>query len=522
MDNYKQKNYEELKELEDQNDIDNYFQNQTTYQFAKQKLEIINNFNDDFSFLNNSYPSEVYYQGKIYPCVFNAFQAARTNNDFFKKLLQKSQTPEKIYEIAIQINNPKDWNLKRLLIMEKLIRDKFIRNKNLKKKLVDTNKRELKNSFSIKTSSNLFWGVYKNEGQNHLGKILTRVREDSKNSEDFNKWLRLSFNLPEKNIYRPKFKIQFYNEELFVSMNLLEDKSYYLIGSGDDCDVVVANEGVLEKHVVLLFDCEFGVVVVDLSNLEIVTVEEKKAFCFVPVFVKGGEFGIGFGGVVRLRVKSDFGEMKRFLVRKKSELEKRVCLLEEDRKVLFKEDSIIGKYVKRKIKSRRVCLIKNFRDNLGMILKNLYSERKYLKEIILPYNEIVQSYKSYIFLIFDSSHSAKKVRKNSKKYKDPGLEDLEKINKENKSAFKKYSKKHIEKSIFVTRIKNRDFLDLFRYFLKFGIVQKIIISSNHGDENNNFAFIEFFSEKGVKNSLEYYDINKNKDILQVKSVNIIN
>ena len=518
MDNYKQKNYEELKELEDQKDIDNYFENQTAYQFAKQKLEIIDNFNNNFSFLNNSYRSEVYYDGKIYPCVFNAFQAARTKNDFFKKLLQKNQTPEKIYEIAIQINNPPEWNLKRLLIMEKLIRDKFIRNKNLKKLLIDTNNRELKNSFGIKTNSNLFWGIYQDEGENHLGKILMRVREDSKNNDDFNKWLRLSFNIPEEIKFRPKFKIQHYNEELFVSMNLLEDKSYYVIGNGEDCDVIISNEGVLEKHIILIFDHKFGIIVLDLSNLKIVSVEEENLSCFIPYRVKKNDFCISFGNIVKLKIKTDFVKMKKLLINKKIELEKRIKMLKDDKKLIYKEDLIMNNYIKKKIKSRRVCLVKNYQDNLLIILKNLYTERKYLKEVILPYNEIIQNYKSYIFLIFDSRNSVKQLIKNSKRYKDPGLEDLEKINKENKSAFKKYSKKYNEKIIFVTRIKNLDFFDLYKYFLKFGIIQKIFISNKDDDKKNHFAFIEFFTEKGVKNSLEYYDMNKNKDTLHVKSI----
>lgn len=53
--------------------------------------------------------------------------------------------------------------------MEILVRDKFRRNKDLREKLIATENRELINTFSDLTSSNIFWGIVDGNGQNQLG-----------------------------------------------------------------------------------------------------------------------------------------------------------------------------------------------------------------------------------------------------------------------------------------------------------------------------------------------------------------
>ena len=40
---------------------------------AKRKIETIDNFNGVFDFLNNEYPCEVFFEGRVYPSVFHAF-----------------------------------------------------------------------------------------------------------------------------------------------------------------------------------------------------------------------------------------------------------------------------------------------------------------------------------------------------------------------------------------------------------------------------------------------------------------
>lgn len=57
------------------------------------------------------------------------------------------------------MDDPEDWNSKRLNYMEQLLRDKFRRNKDLRERLKVTGSRELWNSYEEESPSNLFWGM---------------------------------------------------------------------------------------------------------------------------------------------------------------------------------------------------------------------------------------------------------------------------------------------------------------------------------------------------------------------------
>jgi hypothetical protein len=66
--------------------------------------------------------------------------------------------------------------------MEDLVRQKFTRHPDLKEKLLATGNRPL---YEGNTWRDHFWGVSSKtlKGQNHLGKILMRVREDLRGAE---------------------------------------------------------------------------------------------------------------------------------------------------------------------------------------------------------------------------------------------------------------------------------------------------------------------------------------------------
>lgn len=88
---------------------------------------------------------------------------------------------QELYELAIEIDDPEDWNTQRLKVMECCIRDKFRRHRDLSKLLRRTGNRTLVNSYQTESTSNLYWGICKNKGFNYLGQILTRVRLDIHN-----------------------------------------------------------------------------------------------------------------------------------------------------------------------------------------------------------------------------------------------------------------------------------------------------------------------------------------------------
>ena len=156
-------------------EIDQYFEDQAAFLLQKQKLERIDNFNGYFDFLNNEYPCQVYFDGLLFKSVAYAYQAARSIQRHIREKIALADNTNELYEIASKIDDPENWTSLRLKYMESLIRDKFRRNRELRERLIATGTRELINTYSDPTISNIFWGVVENKGQNQLGRLLQTV-----------------------------------------------------------------------------------------------------------------------------------------------------------------------------------------------------------------------------------------------------------------------------------------------------------------------------------------------------------
>ena len=113
---------EKISKLETNEEINEYFNEQAKFVAARINFQRIDNFNGAYDFLNNEYPSLVYFEGSIYPSAFNAFQASRTNKSYFRNQLQKYLEPEDLYQLCIQISNPVNWGAIRDRMMRKIIR----------------------------------------------------------------------------------------------------------------------------------------------------------------------------------------------------------------------------------------------------------------------------------------------------------------------------------------------------------------------------------------------------------------
>jgi hypothetical protein len=86
--------------------------------------------------------------------------------------------------------------------MMKLTRDKFKRNKDLRERLLQTGGKKLQNTLNFRipaeaTEEKLFWGLYKEKGENTLGAILETVRTDIQSGSDLLAWLHSSHTLLE-------------------------------------------------------------------------------------------------------------------------------------------------------------------------------------------------------------------------------------------------------------------------------------------------------------------------------------
>lgn len=135
---------------------------------------MIGSFQGEYRYLSNFWRCKVEFDGVCYPSVENAFQAAKTL-DLKRRKPFESYTSFDAKKYGHQLDIREDWEDVKLDIMYQLVKDKFTNNSNLEVLLVMTKDHELVEG---NTWGDVFWGVCKGKGENHLGKILMRVRDE--------------------------------------------------------------------------------------------------------------------------------------------------------------------------------------------------------------------------------------------------------------------------------------------------------------------------------------------------------
>lgn len=111
----------------------------------------------------------------MYPTSEHAYVSAKTLNENTKLNVAMLATPGEAKKYGRSIKLRPDWNDVKLAIMEEIVREKFIQNPPLLEKLLATEDIYLEEG---NTWGDTFWGVCDGEGQNHLGKILMKIRTD--------------------------------------------------------------------------------------------------------------------------------------------------------------------------------------------------------------------------------------------------------------------------------------------------------------------------------------------------------
>ncbi len=144
---------------------------------------MINSFRGKYAFLSNFHPSPLtinwgglptgqWYPAIIFPTVEHAFQAYKTLIFEEKVQISKAETPAKAKQLGQKVVLREDWEQRKIEVMESLLYMKFSDPK-LRKKLLDTYAEEL---VEENRHGDKFWGVCGGQGENHLGKLLMKVR----------------------------------------------------------------------------------------------------------------------------------------------------------------------------------------------------------------------------------------------------------------------------------------------------------------------------------------------------------
>lgn len=132
---------------------------------------MIDSFSGQYAWLSNFYPSEIEYEGLLYPSVENAYQAAKTLEDRSKFLYCEAGVAKRLGK---KVRLRGGWEDIKISIMEELLRKKF-NIKEFKARLLQTEDNEL---IEGNYWFDRYWGVCQGVGRNELGKLLMKIRAD--------------------------------------------------------------------------------------------------------------------------------------------------------------------------------------------------------------------------------------------------------------------------------------------------------------------------------------------------------
>lgn len=147
-------------------------------------MQTICNFDDEYAFLSNFYPSKIPYditEGLYAPTVEHAFQALKTQSPEEELDILMARTPGLAKRLGRRCQMRSDWEQVKDATMKSLIIMKFTIPE-LRQKLLDTGDAILIEGNNWHDN---YWGICgcdrcRGNGQNKLGQILMQVREEMK------------------------------------------------------------------------------------------------------------------------------------------------------------------------------------------------------------------------------------------------------------------------------------------------------------------------------------------------------
>ena len=131
-------------------------------------------FKGEHYFLSNFYSAPVVFDGVQYENNEAAFQAAKCPS---RKHEFSHLNPSEAKRLGRQVTLRPDWEYIKYDIMYRICKEKFTQNYDLLVKLIGTKDVEL---IEGNDWNDTVWGVCNGVGENHLGRILMRIRDEVK------------------------------------------------------------------------------------------------------------------------------------------------------------------------------------------------------------------------------------------------------------------------------------------------------------------------------------------------------
>lgn len=137
-------------------------------------MSAIDSFSGKYRFLSNFWQVWVIYEKVAYSSTEHAYQAAKSLDVECRKRIAKLSTSAEAKKAGKTVALRPGWEQAKLEIMEEILRLKFAHD-DLAAQLVETQGHEL---IEGNTWGDRYWGVCRGAGENHLGKLLMKIREE--------------------------------------------------------------------------------------------------------------------------------------------------------------------------------------------------------------------------------------------------------------------------------------------------------------------------------------------------------
>lgn len=140
---------------------------------------VIDRFEGPHRFLSNFYSSPLELEGRRWPTVEHAYQAAKTTDRTAQEQIRTAATPGRAKRLGQQVTLRPNWDERRLVVMRRLVAAKFAVGSDLAGRLLATGDAEL---IEGNTWGDTFWGQVVRDGRpvghNHLGRLLMARRSE--------------------------------------------------------------------------------------------------------------------------------------------------------------------------------------------------------------------------------------------------------------------------------------------------------------------------------------------------------
>jgi ribA/ribD-fused uncharacterized protein len=142
----------------------------------------ITRFSGEHAFLSNFFPCSIPVGSAVAPTAEHAFQALKTSSEEAAHWVLRAGTPGGAKQRGRQVPLRPRWGDVRVRVMEQVLRRKFAPGSELAGRLLATGDAELVEGNDW---NDRFWGVCRGKGENHLGRLLMKIREELQRGADW-------------------------------------------------------------------------------------------------------------------------------------------------------------------------------------------------------------------------------------------------------------------------------------------------------------------------------------------------